>query len=316
MVNLDLITYYQKIGILFPRTLFQWCFKIDNQLKFSIPKTFQEIGLNFFSREIMNRTALNNNNSLELRLDLDYTTFDLNLKYAKEIIKRLKEIGLNKYLIYFTGGKGVHITLRYSLELSLNDLEPQLINKKIWSYLNLNNILIDEALFKPYQMISCESFKHRHTLNKKFLISEKDFLITNECFNPNYLEDSYLNSLSKDLMNYILKPDIKPISKTIIKPINTKENIYKKNYLIILDRFFYIYSKLKDGHKRVLVTLQRFLLVNFELEEAQLIFKDFCLKHNLQLIKFETTNKAKLKNIFIFPKICNPKLLYGGLNLK
>jgi len=311
VVNINIMEYYETINLKFPKVLFQWTFLIpgEDEVKFSKPKPFD---FKMFNKKTIYRTALDNETEREFRADLDYSDFNQNLTALNKLKTKLNKLKI-KYLCYFTGGKGVHLTFRYITPTAYKDISSAELNKLIWEYLDLD-LNIDKTLFRSYQMIGAEGFTHRKTRQPKVLLDDNN-LFTLEQINILYLTNLYLNELPKDFLKQVKTKPLQVIN-TPTKPFKTNN----KNQEHMIKRFIIVHNLLKDGHKRLNVMFSRFLYINYSNNQTELNkiithYKsktnqdnnnklDLIIKDEFKRLENKEVNTIK---IFIFPELITPK---------
>jgi len=258
--KIESISYMKELNKISPSTLYYWHFTQDNKSLWTSRKKLEEINeYSFIKNENMYKTSLETKDSMEVRFDLDYKTFDLNLKYARKLCKALEKNNIFKYLVYFSGSVGIHICFRVFKDCSFSSFDKKAVRESLFKSLNVV-CDIDLSLFNDSQGLVCEGWNNRKTNNPKQLIrlneESLDFIGFIE---PLYLTKDYINQLNKDLIKSLIL-NLNPIlenkpSEIEIKPHNI--DIIKLNWHI--QRFKTLYNELVDGKKRLLDILNRYL---------------------------------------------------------
>lgn len=316
--------YVETIADKFPHTLFVWCFVRPNEteLSWTNPKVYKDINLNVFWRKpSIFRGALWDKYTDELRLDFDYSTMEDNIKAVSETLIKLKQLGIDKYLLYETGGKGIHLQLRYSFEFG--DFDRADVRRTLFNCLDLN-IDVDPLLFRTGQILGLESFAHRKTNNPKQLITVSNNKITrlNKGLEFDYLTDVYINYLPKDLINSVVNV-LSKIDKPK-KPLNLNHSppafYNSKSFTWHYNRFKFMYLNLEGyGFNRTQDMFIRWVYLTTKNEEVtRYYYKLFCdevgIGNNLDTItsRVNATIKSMSANaIFIYKEVFSKEDFYA-----
>jgi hypothetical protein len=315
--------YVEIIANKFPYTLFVWAFMKPNDsiLSWTNPKIYGDINLQVFWRKRnMCRGALWDSETDEMRIDLDYKCMDDNIKVLTEIVTKFRKFGITKYLMYVSGGKGLHIHFRYKFVFGDEDRAD--IRKSIYECLNFAGD-IDTSLFRTNQPFGLEGFNHRTTDKTKELITLEDGVIvySRKSLEFDYLTSNYVNDLSKEFIDLIynnLKP-IKINSPIIHNPNNTPPVFYNStSFDWHIKRFYEMYSNLNDGRRRTLDMFIRYVYLTTKNEEVtRYYYKIFCDSINIKvsndtIIKkvSATLNSMKSNAIFIYKDVFTKEDFY------
>ena len=314
--------YVEKIFEIFPYTIFQFTFEKDNVINWSKKLSFNYIDkFTFFKKESYFRSNLWNEYSDEIRLDFDYETLEENIYGMRGVVETLENLKIIKYETYLTGGKGTHLTFRFDFR-PFKEFSREQVRNIIFNMLNLN-INVDKSLFQTIQVIGLEGFNHRKTnFPKQRIRFEKEkYIILNANINFKYLEDSYINYLSKSLEDKVLDNlKEKPLKLSNFN-LDIKKTNYDQNKLIWhISRFREIYLKLNDGKKRLLDMLTRYLILTTKnLEDTKIILesfsKDLNLNFNIESRIKSTKDSMKANAIFIYPNILTKEEFYKGWSM-
>jgi len=316
------MSYVETIAKDFPHTLFAWCFKKqgEEELKWTSNKTYNNVNLTVFWRKAnIFRGALWNHSTDELRLDYDYSDMQDNITAVTKTITRLEELGIKKYLVYATGGKGLHIHFRYNFVFK--DYDRADVRHTLFNKLDLN-IAVDNTLFRTGQILGLESFKHRKTMQHKQLITitNNEIQYLNYGLEFDYLTDSYVNTLNDTLVNDVLHTlDNIDKPKNTLKINSTPPAFYKStSFDFFFNRFIYMYFHLEGfgtnkmvGGNRTQDMFIRYVYLTVKNEElTRYYFKLFCDSVGLsmgveKIIKRvqSTINSMTANAIFIYPEI-------------
>jgi hypothetical protein len=322
--------YINTMVALFPNTLFQWAFIKHNDpgMKWTKLRTYRDTDQRlFWLKPAIYRSTLWDKQTDELRLDLDYDTLEENTIKANVITDKLNELGIAKYLVSVSGGKGIHITLRYNYT-AFDEYDRALVRETIFNYLDLD-LAIDKKLYRTTQVLGCEGFKHRKTLKPKQLITIKDNTITilDNVIEPLYLTDSYVNSLSdiitNDVLN-VLTAAATPPQKKVLFVDNTPPAFYNDTkFSFHYNRFIEMYLNLNEhGLNRTQDMFIRYIYLTVKNEEVtRYYYKLFTdaigMSLSVEQIKMRvgnTIHSMKANAIFIYPDVFTKEDFYKTYN--
>lgn len=313
--------YIKEIVKNFPNTLFQFTFEKENELRWSKKRTFKDSDkFSFFKKDSYFRSNLWNETTDEIRLDFDYSTLEENLYRMRGVVQKLESVGICKYELYLTGGKGTHLTFRFDFRPFL-EFDRENVRNELFNALELG-IKTDTTLFQTIQVIGLEGFNHRKTKLPKqriFFDNNCHILLENN-LNLLYLSEDFVNKIPKNTENAILYnlQHISTKDNSFNCDLTTKNNnINQKKLIWHILRFKEIYLNLKDGRKRLLDMLTRYLLLTIKnIDEIEIILKDFCnsVKINIDVDSRIKSTKSSMKAnaIFIYSDVLTKEEFYKG----
>lgn len=298
--------YVKKISEISSNTLFAWWIgkELNGKfLNFSAHRTFQDIindekpivKFSLLKKESYYRTKIWNDRTDKFIFDFDEESLKNNLSWVREVVKQLKNIGINKYQVYLSGGKGIHLHFRYYIHDFMECrgcFSREDVRKAIFSLFDLQGMKIDETMFSTTQMIGIEGFRHRKTNNYKqrIKLTNNEYKILEKNINFEYLEKSYVNGFSESVKNNIrrnLEPKERP-KKPISINFDKNKNYNQEKLEWHLNRFAEIYYNIRDGKKRILDCLCRYLfLTTKDADTTRFYLNLFMTKFNIKYISVD-----------------------------
>lgn len=323
--NVELLNYLETLNQKFPNTAFKRAYSKNGQYLLSSFTDFKSLYFRgFLTTPSIHRTPLFNSNEDELRIDLDEEEYSQNIEVTKKLQIRLQNLGITKYLIYYSGNKGIHITFRFRFQdsLILSDCDDRTtLRHKLYDFILS---VLSPSIKKDFQpnistcCLTCEGYSHKKTQKKKLLLN--NYLnLTPHRLNIKYLTDEYLNILSNDIYMDMLNHSSKLTPEFNISIPKTRMNPDILEWH--LNRFKEIYLSATDGHKRIIDTLRRFIILNIPEDNQHLVY--YKLLFDLGIAE-DTPNSLKdiqharatypNNNIcFICPEVLSPKYFYSTL---
>lgn len=264
----------------FPDTIFKSTFKDKTgSLQWTKGKTLSQVEMWRLNQDYANVGRLFNEKTDELVLDIDMEHISEAVTEAKKVIRALNKNKIDKYETYFSGNKSVHFHLRFNFE-PFKDYDRKEVRQAFFEALQTDAKGIDKSLFQTTQTITVPGFKHRVTENhKQRMIIKNDFEFDKLTINLDYLTSGYVNKLNKEFIERvknILKGKVREVKQVHLN-LDIKTNFDEDIMKWHLKRFVEVYQSLKDGHKRLLDCVVRYIyLTTKNLTLTKHIFKKYC----------------------------------------
>ena len=308
--TLEIIEYYELMQKKFPNTIFRFAYDKGNT--FSNDYLLKDIEILKIKNSFSNRKPLINNNSFEVIFDLDQKTFKENLEVLAKLKQSLINKKIKKFVCYYSGGKGIHIHMRFKFldEIKTNFDIRTFSNDLRKFFLKNVNAIVDNL---PANIISCEGTKHRTFYKPKLIIDVETMQVTPLSVDINYLSDKFVNNISNQIIKRLGLKDTETLTEVKKSPnleLNKPPSLDNLKIQWHIKRFIELYKELKDGRKRFLVCVKRYIYLTYkELNKScelyQVFLQEININKSLDDIKKEfgyLIPHIKTNCIFMFTK--------------